>query len=114
MPDENITFEYSGVEYSIYADGENGEYGNLEDYELFITRNEGSTSTVHSITSHAFFDDTMVEILFIGDIDGDEVPDMIIEDSNKYSFSKPVLLLSRPSSEKEIFVRIGEKEFYSC
>jgi len=114
MPEETVAFTYYSVQYELFAYGEEGEYGNIENYTLSITRNDGGYNSAQSIASHDFFDDTMVEILFIGDIDGDDIPDLIIDDSHKYSYSKPVLFLSRLGNEAKIFVKVGERAFYSC
>jgi hypothetical protein len=113
-PGEDIEFQFHRADYRIYAFGEDGEFGDIKNYELRISKNAGQHEPDQLITDHQYFDGTMLSILFVGDIDGDKIPDMIIEDSHKYSYSKPVLFLSRPTSESRIFIKIGERSFYSC
>ena len=52
----------------------------------------------------------MTEILWIGDLDADGMPDMIIDMSPKYSYSNPTLFLSSKADEGNLLKLVAECE----
>ena len=113
-PGETVTFEFYDDTYKLTGQGDTDEYGGIENYFLLLERKYDGVNTGTFISDQPFFDDTMTEILFIGDIDGDEIVDLVLDDSPKYSYSHIVLFLSRPAFYEIPPKKIGEKSFFGC
>ncbi len=114
-PGQKEKFDFKGTAYTLYATGnkmdsvENG-YNN---YKLFLTANvKGLTLNQVLISSNSFGDVNDAEILsdvridFIGDIDGDNIPDIILTESgNFWGLSK--LYLSSVAANKSILKHVA-------
>ena len=108
IPGDSVSFTFLNQDYVIYAQGgkrrvsEEYEVYVIWNYKLFISLNSEQESISQLIVAHPRLDDVMVPILFAGDIDGDEILDLIIDTSHKYSMESPTLYLSRYAREDEI------------
>lgn len=101
-PEKPFSFDFNNNNYSLSATAE--EYNSLnpeenlfnaKDYKLYLEKTENGIKTKQLLLFEKFFDDKMIEILFIGDIDGDGIPDLLIDTSNHYNSSIPTLYLSK-------------------
>lgn len=104
-------------DYTLKADGEVTPENQLPlTYSLTIMGSKNGKKIEQVIVNHEFLDDAMTEILWTGDLDGDGVPDMIIDMSHKYSYSAPALFLSSQADEGDILKLVGEcgSDFGGC
>ena len=89
----NQTFDFSlgGKNYQLKAedkqlivDGRQGSY----DYHLYLHQlNKNEITASVKLSYIPWFDDSQVKILFIGDLDGDQKPDVILDNAYKYTGS---------------------------
>ncbi|WBA44174.1 hypothetical protein [Hymenobacter canadensis] len=86
----------------------------VQDYSLFFSARVGGTETRQLLVTHPAFDDEMIDILFVGDLDGDSIPDVIINKSNHYNVTNPALFLSKPAGKGTLLKEVGEHRSIGC
>ena len=109
-------FNYEGVVYTLYTTGTKRN-GNIYNFKLFLTANvKGHTfnqllySLGSNVALHNGGDEVdTVFISFVGDIDGDKIPDFIIDDGG-YAFGSSRLFLSTPAGNNAILKLVGYSE----
>ena len=104
-------------DYILKADGEVTQENQLPlTYRLTIMGSKNGKEIEQVIVNHEFLDDAMTAILWVGDLDGDGIPDMIIDMSPKYSYSTPSLFLSSQADDGDILKLVGEcgSDFGGC
>lgn len=116
-PDEKVTYNFNGDEYTLRAEGkvlssekvhtDNGleTYQKVENYKLFISYNN---SPEVLFLEQASFNDTFVELLFAGDIDGDGKLDFIFGANRDYEEERVILYLSSEAKKGEIIKKVSE------
>lgn len=119
-PGESITYTSNGITYTLYATGEkykqdpNDDFYYTRNYRLFIKATINGTERTQLLVASKSFDDAMVKLLFAGDIDGDNMPDLIIDVSNHYNVDAPALYLSKPAGDKEVLQLVGWHMTMGC
>jgi hypothetical protein len=119
-PGESVTYIYNGITYTLYATGNkqkerpDNEYYIVNNYRLFIKATINGIERNQLLVSSRAFDDAMIEILFGGDIDGDNIPDLIINTSYHYNVTAPALYLSKPAGSKDVFKLMGWHVSVGC
>lgn len=73
-------------------------------YKLYLSTNDRE----QLLLSIPTFNDTFVQILFIGDLDEDGKPDFIFDTSRDYEERRVLLFLSAPAEDNEIVKAIDE------
>ncbi len=120
FPGDSIEIDYYGVSYVLSAEGEkesedeNSGWYDVWNYKLnfsTILSDEVATTNLVSIPR---FDDSMCRVLFAGDLDGDKIPDLILDISNHYNVMKPTLYLSSFSESKTKPVPVGSHTSVGC
>lgn len=128
LPDETYTFEFNAKSYTLRAEGEisypeakdyfeTDEFGRkdnkvfgIENYKLFLEF-EGKKQILDS----GSYDNTCLEILFIGDLDGDGKADFLFETNKWYEGDEVTLFLSSQANDGEIVSNMGSSgNNYSC
>lgn len=116
-PTESVTIHFNDVDYSLRAEGkvmssekvstDNGTeiFKNVRDYKLYISA-EGAAENL--FLQQESFNDTFVEILFIGDIDRDGKPDFIFSANRDYEEERVILYLSSKAKEGKIIKKMAE------
>lgn len=116
-PKEKITFQYNNINYSIRAEGdfvssdkilsEEGEeiLQDVKNYKLYISTNNDAEILFLEEES---FNDSFVELLFVGDIDRDGKLDFIFDASRDYEEERVVLYLSSKAKEGGIIQKVSE------
>ena len=117
-PGEDVVEEHEGTTHRFFAEGEvttYDEYGDVyTSYSLYVeTERDGEKKTQLLVEQDAF-DDSMISVLFIGDIDGDGILDIITDNTYHYNVSIPTLYLSRPAQGDEILKKVGEHQSVGC
>jgi hypothetical protein len=111
-------FNYEGVNYTLYSTGSkrNGEICN---FKLFLmAKVKGhmynqlllSLGNTVALGSKGGDSEYYVDLEFVGDIDGDKIPDFIIEEGG-FPFESTFLYLSRPAGNKSILKLVAN--FYT-
>ena len=72
-------------------DDTNYIWHNVSDYKLILKSEDG---TIETLINESSFDQTFVDLLFIGDIDQDGKPDFIFEAPTNYEQERVILILS--------------------
>lgn len=118
-PEEKVTFSFNNVNYTLRAEGkvlssderQNEEDGkeevfkNVQNYILYIT----TDNTIEKVLlKEEGFNDTFVELLFAGDIDGDGKLDLIFNASRDYEEERMILFLSSKAGNGQAMKRVSE------
>lgn len=120
FPGDTVLFNYFGINYKLFAAGgrheikEHPEWPTVWNYKLYMQSTKKGSLINELLVASPSFDDEMVNILFAGDIDGDDIPDLIIDVSNDYNASVPALYLSRPANEGHILKVVAGHTSVGC
>lgn len=116
-PTEKMNFRFNDIDYSLRAEGkvlssekvctDDGVelYQNVENYKLYISENNGPENLFLQQES---FNDTFVEILFIGDIDRDGKPDFLFGANRDYEEERVILYLSSKAETGKVVKKVSE------
>jgi hypothetical protein len=120
MPGESERFLYNGVEYKLYATGQKKAEHNssnsyiISNYKLYLKATINDREYNELLVSVSNFDDTITSILFIGDIDGDMIPDLIIDTASDYNAETPTLYLFKPANNGHLLKVMGMHTSVGC
>jgi hypothetical protein len=119
-PGDQLLFNFFGISYNIEAKG-TGEYDSLNNYWMSI---ENYNLTISATIDGVYISQVLLEmrefyenvpaIEFIGDIDGDGIIDLIIDDSNNYNVMSTTLFLSKPTVEDKILKKVANLTTTGC
>jgi hypothetical protein len=110
-PGEELAFTFGDKAYKLRGEGvvsgtamiytDNGQerWDKVENYKLYLSENGGSEQLVAAILS---FNDQFVTIRWIGDMDGDRKPDLLLDVSRHYEEEVVVLYLSSKAADGEL------------
>ena len=104
-------------EYTLTANGDtdgDDDYPQVSNYRLTLSGMKNDQYIEQEIVFQEFFDDAMINFHWIGDLDQDGIPDMLIDTSHKYSYSNPTLFLSSPSGKNSLVKKVAESTRYGC
>lgn len=116
-PKQKISFIFNDVEYFLRAEGEilssekvhtdAGEeiYRNVKNYKLYISTKDIPEKLLLKESS---FNDTFVELLFVGDIDRDGKPDFIFGANRDYEEERVILFLSSKAEKENVVKKVSE------
>jgi len=113
-PNDTFAFELEGKSYKIYATGTVDSTSNLNpkpwiNYKLFL--DDGETSEL--IVANHYYDGHMMELLFVGDIDQDKRPDILMDTSESYNKSVKSLFLST-YAKNSLLKLVAQHVSYGC
>ncbi|WP_345949104.1 hypothetical protein ABDD95_19850 [Mucilaginibacter sp. PAMB04274] len=120
LPGEQIAFRYKSVSYVLSATGHktlekpNADSYAVTAYKLTLEAIINGERVKQKLVSISRFDDTMTNIYFAGDIDGDDIPDFIIDTTNHYNVSQPTLYLSKPATKGNLLKVMGMHVSVGC
>jgi hypothetical protein len=113
LPGEHKDFICNDIKYTLYATGTNKstslkrEPYNVSDYKLFLKAVINGQKYNQILLSIAMFDDVISTLTFIGDIDGDGRPDLIMDTTNNYNMERATLYLSTPAETGKLLKVVG-------
>jgi len=118
MPGNAEHFSYQNIDYTLYATGKNmatnGDLYNVANYKLYLKATINGVAYNQQLVYISGFDDAMVTVLFVGDIDGDGRPDLILDTSAHYNMERPTLYLSKPATGKNLLKVVGLHQYVGC
>ena len=100
------SFDYNNIRYTLQADGKK-EDSDIKNYSLSFCK--GDCQTTQVIFKHELIQDAMIKLLFIGDLDGDSEPDIILNAADNYENRRIMLFLSSLKQGKELLHLAAEK-----
>ncbi|HEY9177195.1 MAG TPA: hypothetical protein VIN07_05870 [Flavipsychrobacter sp.] len=108
---DNISFEFASVMYKLFAtgivDNNSSAYSSTTNYRLFIESTTHSKKTTQLLFAAPNFDDAFPSIMFIGDINRDGLPDILLNAVRHYNEFAPSLFLSNSNSSDTIWELVG-------
>lgn len=120
-PEKPFYFQLNNIDYTLFSEAKNYSPLNTEeaifmvnDYKLYLEKTFNGIKTKQLLLFEQSFDDTVVQILFIGDIDGDLIPDLLIDSSNHYNKTTPTLYLSKEAKKEDILKVVSLHTSVGC
>jgi len=119
-PGERVSFNYMGIDYSLSATGTKkkesveSDWYVVSDYKLYLTAKINGKPCKTLLTSQKMFDEAMVYLIFAGDLDGDGIADILLDNSNHYNATAPTLYLSRPAEKGQVVKSVGSHTSVGC
>lgn len=119
FPGDTLPINYLGIDYIIFAIGEkkkiqeNLELYKVWNYKLYVAAKINGQQHIN-LLAQPNFDDQMIKSIFAGDIDGNEILDLIMDTSRHYNVSSPTVYLSRLSRNSEVVKPIGLHTRVGC
>jgi hypothetical protein len=118
LPGESVSFTYNGIAYTLYATGnkyaEGTENARITNYRLFISAAKKGIERTQLLVASPQLGDVLPTIRFAGDIDGDDVPDLIIDTSINEDAEMPTLYLSKPAGSTQLLKVMGMHVTVGC
>ena len=116
-PGDSLPFLWGGKTYELFATGVRKQEMNetiVENYNLYLSTVINDKRKTQLLVAEPHFEDNMIRVLFVGDIDGDKLPDLIIDTSPHYNMQRPTLYLSGAATEHELIKPVGTHRFVGC
>lgn len=116
-PGVELNFAENGWDYRLYSEADIEEqeyYTEVLNYKLILERSNSKGSSKQVIATTEFFDDAMMRLLFVADIDGDGLLDFFVDTSHKYSYSQPTLFLSLPAEGENLLKEVASGMAVGC
>lgn len=112
LPGNRFDFTHNKTNYTLHAGGELGD-SDIQNYTLSFCK-EGNPIN-QTLAAHEYLQSTIVIILFIGDLDGDGEPDIILDSGDNYENRRIRLFLSSTKKENELLHLEAEKfDWFDC
>ena len=117
---DSLRFVFEGKTYVLFATGYEKQHPDLPlekqvfNYRLFISGLKKGQPVTQLLTAQPQFDDAQIEILFCGDIDGDHLPDFIIDTTNHYNVFQPTLYLSGKAGANQLLKMVAKHTSVGC
>lgn len=133
-PGEKVQFSYKGKEYTLFATGTRKFSGisdqdiedsitngyevpkyYVKDYTLRLEVKDSETKNEIVLLSQKFFEEGVVpKIMFSGDINNDNVVDLILDTATHYNVSRPTLYLSKQNQTQLTLKPVAAHETVGC
>jgi hypothetical protein len=113
LPGDTMRFSLNGQAFSLFAtgrrvyEGDDKEYFDLADYKLYLRGKKDGQIITQAIMIQSHFEENRPAVWFVGDMDGDGFPDLIIDTSNHYNAEVPTLYLSKPAGKDQLLKVMG-------
>ncbi len=116
-PNEKMIYHFNKMAYTLRAEGniissnkiatDQGEeiFHQVEDYKLYISTDQNKETLC---LEESTFNDTFVEVLFVGDIDKDEKLDFIFKANRHYEEERFILYLSSKANAASPIKKVAE------
>lgn len=112
-PGDKISFRFNEKEYQLYAIGEENKdktipYSHIN-YKLYFTAEIDGRKIGQTLIEKSYFDVKNTQIYFVGDLDGDEKLDLILNTSYHKEEENPTIYLSNNASVGSLLSVAGMK-----
>jgi hypothetical protein len=119
-PGEKLSFNYLGIDYELSATGNkekedpDSDWYIVSNYKLYLSAKIDGKLSKTLLSSHKMFDDAIVTLIFAGDIDGDGILDIILDNTYHYNVTDPTLYFSRPAGKGQAVKKVGSLMSVGC
>lgn len=117
-PGESVTIKDGDNTYTLEATGNRetsqANQEQVSNYALKVLATVQGEERKSLLVSVPYFDDNMVRVLFVGDIDGDGLLDFLLDTSHHYNLRSPTLYLSSQAAPGEIVKPVGILKSVGC
>lgn len=119
-PNDELMFKFLGVSYKLKANGvgnynsENKFWEYIDSYTLTLSATINGEYISQVLLDMQDLKEAVPHIQFIGDIDGDGILDLIIDDSDHYNVGSTSLFLSKSACDKEITKLVANLTTTGC
>jgi len=114
LPGDTLHINLKGIVYKLYATGKLRADKSIQGkYEIFMDARINNTS-YHQLIEAKHQPEGESTIYFIGDIDGDGIPDLIMETANHENIEAPTLYLSKPAVKGQLLKLMGMHVTVGC
>lgn len=112
LPSEPVNFVFNNENYTLYATANiNDDVYKAESYRLYLQKG----TVTQQLTYIDKFEHNMPSIMFIGDIDGDGYPDLLLQEGYNYEYHKIALYLSSYADEDKLVKNVAvDEEWRDC
>lgn len=107
-PGDTLSFEFLKKNYQLIATGNRDKNGSVTDCKLFL-HSEGKSQL---IGESDFFDETAFNVVWAGDLDGDNALDLLMDLSYKHSFGLFTLFTSSNAKPGKLLQFIALQRIY--
>lgn len=120
VPGDTMVFRYGGDHtYRLSVTGKKQRANELDtwsvsDYRMSVTAMKGGRAVTQLLINSPHNDDSIPSIIFIGDLDGDQVPDLILNATNNYNAYVPTLYLSKGAGEGQLYRIVAQHVSVGC
>lgn len=113
IPGDTMAFDYKGARYRLYATGliKGEEYYN---YKLYLTADKLGHRITQLLLAQPQSGRANCPIFFIGDIDGDRFPDLMLDAACHENVEMPTLYLSKPADRHQLLLIAGKQNRVGC
>lgn len=119
---DTICFRFNNREYCLFATGHYPQkiadssyyYMQIVNYKLYIQLRDKHSTTTQLIYAVPRFDDSFPEILFIGDIDHDGKPDILMDAASHYNVFNPILYISSEAAQSKLLKVVAAHFSVGC
>jgi hypothetical protein len=118
-PYDTVTFSYLGIRYKLFATGgkkqaEGSDWFTVWNYKLYLAAEINGIERTTLLVQQPAFEDAMTTLMFAGDIDGDNILDLILDTSHHYNMMLPTVYLSKPAEKGRIVIPVGAHPSVGC
>lgn len=113
FPGDTVEFDYLNTHYTLFATGVKRR-SDVLNYKLYLIGDKNGKMITQLLVAQPAYDDEMTDIIFAGDIDGDQFLDLIIDTSGHYNATMPTLYLSRPAENSQLLRIAGQHISVGC
>ncbi|MCB9202044.1 MAG: hypothetical protein H6604_03215 [Flavobacteriales bacterium] len=114
IPGDKVEFKFNGIQYYLHATGEQNKDEKIKfpyiNYKLYLSKVVDGIKISTTLVEKSYFDDSLPQLLFAGDLDGDKSLDLLINTSTDKSQENPTLYLSKDAIETMIVNVAGMKQ----
>lgn len=118
LPGDTLYEQIAGQEYTLYAQGFKRkvaeDWHEVYNYKLFIQSQKHDSIMHQLIVAQPAFDSALTTILWAGDLDGDQLPDLIIDTSAHYNAMSPTLFLSSEADNTQLLKSVAIHTRVGC
>lgn len=116
LPGEETTFIYNDLHYKISAEGDplDTATGWLNGKYRLLLEETNQLHLKQIISEDSLYSESPFSIMWVGDLDGDNEIDLLINLSNHYNFNFPVLFLSSRKTKGNLLKRTAEFSSVGC